>query len=141
MARGWARCYTSGEDTSRLVSGALCRDAAGPLSRAISATMTPIGSQPRLVDSFEPQQHSAIRCASIALLWMEIELDLCLVPLSVMLLSPPFRGYLCNHWVDGRDVLWIPDDAKVLRRRLKVSDHMQEAGRRGSAATLQRIKY
>ena len=44
--------------------------------------------------------------------------------------------------VDGRDVLWIPDDAKVLRLlRLKVSGHMQEAGRRGSAATLQRIKY
>eukprot|EP00752_Nemacystus_decipiens_P007839 g7004.t1 len=42
--------------------------------------------------------------------------------------------------VGGRDVLWIPSDAQDLQVRLMVSGHMNEAGHRGTAATLQRIK-
>lgn len=42
--------------------------------------------------------------------------------------------------IDGRDVLWIPDDAKDLQLRLMVCAHMTEAGHRGSVATLQRVK-
>ena len=34
---------------------------------------------------------------------MEIELDLCIIPLGVMLLSPLFED-LCNHWVDGPQI-------------------------------------
>lgn len=42
--------------------------------------------------------------------------------------------------VDDRNVLWVPDDARELQVRLMVCAHMQEAGHRGYAATLQRLK-
>ena len=42
--------------------------------------------------------------------------------------------------VGGGDVRWIPDDAQDLQVRLMVSGHMNEAGHRGTAATLQRIQ-
>ena len=40
----------------------------------------------------------------------------------------------------GRRVLWIPEHAEELKKRLLVSAHMQEAGHRGVAATLERLR-
>ena len=41
--------------------------------------------------------------------------------------------------LDGRDVLWIPEDAKKLQTRLMVCAHMKDAGHRGTVATLHRL--
>ena len=41
--------------------------------------------------------------------------------------------------MNGRDVLWIPDQASALQVRLMVCAHMKEAGHRGAVATLQRL--
>ena len=38
---------------------------------------------------------------------------------------------LCRVMLGGRNVLWIPDDARDLQVRLTVCVHMKEAGHRG----------
>ena len=40
----------------------------------------------------------------------------------------------------GEPVLWIPEEAKRLQVRLMTCAHMREAGHRGAAATLERLK-
>ena len=42
--------------------------------------------------------------------------------------------------LDGRDVLWIPEQAKEMQTRLMVCAHMKDAGHRGVAVTLQRLQ-
>ena len=42
--------------------------------------------------------------------------------------------------LDGRDVLWIPEQAKEMQTRLMVCAHMKGAGQHGVVATLQRLQ-
>ena len=42
--------------------------------------------------------------------------------------------------LDGRDVLWIPEQAKEMQTRLMVCVYMKGAGHRGVVATLQRLQ-
>ena len=42
--------------------------------------------------------------------------------------------------VDNRQVLWIPDGDKTLKMRLMVCAHMRDAGHRGVAATVVRLR-
>ena len=42
--------------------------------------------------------------------------------------------------LDGRHVLWIPEQAKEMQTRLKVYAHMKDAGHRRVVATLQRLR-
>ena len=42
--------------------------------------------------------------------------------------------------LDGRDVLWIPEQAKEIQTRRMVCAHMKEAGHGGIVATLQRLQ-
>ena len=42
--------------------------------------------------------------------------------------------------LDGRDVLWIPEQAKEMQTRLMVCAHMEDAGHWGVVAVLQRLQ-
>ena len=42
--------------------------------------------------------------------------------------------------LDGRDVLWIPEQAKEMQTRLMVCTHMKDPGHRGLVATLQQLQ-
>ena len=42
--------------------------------------------------------------------------------------------------LDGRDVLWIPEQAKEMLTQLMVCAHMKDAGHLGVVATLQRLQ-
>ena len=46
-----------------------------------------------------------------------------------------FRVHVGNH-----DVLWIPDTDRILQMRLMVCAHMCDAGHRGVAATIVRLR-
>ena len=42
--------------------------------------------------------------------------------------------------LDGRDVLWIPEQAKEMQMRLLVCIHMKDTGHGGVVVTLQRLQ-
>ena len=50
------------------------------------------------------------------------------------------EGLFRIHARGGRHVLWIPDSDKQLQVRLMICAHMRDAGYRGVAATLVRLK-
>ena len=50
------------------------------------------------------------------------------------------EGLFRIHARGGRHVLWIPDSDKQLQVRLMICAHMRDAGYRGVAATLVRLR-